>query len=138
MKDLEVARVRLKKGNLSLVIVKDGKIIFETKSSGLMGFLQAINLVDEELAESSVADKVMGRAAALLSVYSHVSAVFAITISEEGTKVLEDNNVPYQFENCVPKILNSKGCGVCPFEKLTTPITNPAEAYLKLKSLIKT
>jgi hypothetical protein len=138
MKDLEIARIRLKEGNLSLVIAKNGKIIFETRSHGLRGFLQAINLLDKELAESSVADRIMGRAAALLSVYSNVSAVFAVTISKEGIKVLEDNNIPYQFESCVPKILNSKGDDMCPFEKLTITLTNPAKAYSKLKSLIKT
>ena len=136
--DLEIARNRLKEENLSLVIVKDGKIIFETKSSGLRGFLQAIELFNKRLTESSLADRVMGRAAALLSVYSGVSAVFAVTISEEGIKVLEDNNILYQFENCVPKILNSRGNDMCPFEKLTISITGPAEAYSKLKSLIKT
>lgn len=138
MKDLEIARTRLKEGNLSLVVVKHGKIIFETESSGLKGFLQVIELLGRELVESSVADKIMGRAAALLSVFSCVSAVFAVTISEEGIKVLEDNNIPYQFERCVPSILNSKGNGTCPFEKLTMTFANPAEAYAKLKSLIKT
>jgi len=138
MKDLEIAGIRLKEGNLSFVVVKDGKIIFETKSSGLRSFLQAIELLNKELAESSVADKIMGRAAALLSVYSRVSAVFAVTISKEGINVLEENNIPYQFERRVPNILNSKRDDMCPFEKLTITTTNPAEAYLKLKSLIKT
>jgi len=138
MKDLEIAKVRLSERNLSLVIVKDNKIIFETRSPGLGGFLQAIELLDKELAESSVADKIMGRAAALLSVYSCVSAVFSVTISEEAIKVLEDNGILYQFENRVLKILNFKGDDMCPFEKLTMTLTNPAEAYSKLKSLIKT
>lgn len=138
MKDIEIARIRLKEENLSLVIVKKDKIIFETKSSGIGGFLKAIKLLNKELAESSVADKIVGRAAALLSVYSHVSAVFAVTISEEGIKVFEDNNIPYQFENCVASILNSRGNDVCPFEKLTITLTDPVEAYLKLKSLIGT
>lgn len=138
MKDLEIAENRLKKGNLSLVIVKGGKVIFETKSSGLRGFLQAIELLNNELVESSVADRVLGRAAALLSVCSRVSAVFALIISEEGIKVFEDHNINYKFENCVPKILNSTGDDMCPFEKLTMTLTNPEEAYSKLKSLIKT
>jgi len=138
MKDLEISKARLNQRNFSLVIVKDRKILFETVSSGLWGLLQAIELLDKELAESSVADKVMGRAAALLLVYSCVSAVFAVTISEEGIKVLKDNGILYQFENRVPHILNSEGDDMCPFEKLTITLTNPAETYSRLKSLIKT
>jgi len=137
MRDLEIARRKLKDANLSLVIVKNSKTIFETKSSGIRGFLQAIDSLNKELAESSVADKIMGRAAALLSACSHVYAVFAVVISEEGIKVLEDNDIPYQFERCVPKILNSKGNDVCPLERLTLTITTPVEAYSKLKSLTK-
>jgi len=137
MKDLEIARNRLKDKNLSLVIVKDRKIVFETNSPGLTGFLQAINLCDKKLAASSVADKIMGRAAALLSVYSRFSAVFAVTISKEGIKVLRDNNIPCQFENYVPNVLNFKWDAMCPFEKLTLTITSPNEAYQKLKSIIK-
>lgn len=136
MRDLEIARKRLKEGNLSLVIAKNEKIIFETKASGLSGFLQAIKLLDKELPNSSIADRVVGRAVALLLAYSHVSAVFAVTISEEGIKVLKDNSIAYYFENCVQKILNSEGCDICPFEKLTLHLA-PAEAYSKLESLIK-
>lgn len=138
MKDLQVARNRLKEGNLSLVVVKGGKVIFETRFSGLRGFLQAINRLNKDLVDSSVADKIMGRAAALLSVYSRVSTMFAVTVSEEGIKVLESNKIPYQFEKCVPKILNSEGNDTCPFEKLTMTFMSPAEAYSKLKSMIKT
>jgi hypothetical protein len=136
MKDLEIAKRRLKEGDLSFVVVKNGKIIFETNLSGLRGFLQAIKSLDKELTDSSIADRVIGRAAALLSAYSHVSAVFAVTISEEGIKVLKDNNIAYYFENYVQKILNSEKCDMCPFEKLTMHLT-PAETYSKLSSLIK-
>ncbi|NIW16927.1 DUF1893 domain-containing protein, partial [candidate division KSB1 bacterium] len=59
----------------------------------------------KELIGSSVADKIVGRAAAMLCVYSKAASVFAVTISEEGTKVLEDNKVFYRFENRVPNIL---------------------------------
>jgi len=47
MHDLELARLRLKAKKLSLV-VKNGKVIFEAKSHGVKGFLEAIELVDRE------------------------------------------------------------------------------------------
>ena len=118
MQDLERARLRLKKKNLSLVIVKNGRIVFETESHGIKGFLEAIELLGKELAESSVADRVVGRAVAFLCVYFQISAVFAVMISVEGVRVLEDNDVFYRFEKCVPNILNQKRNGICPFEKL--------------------
>ena len=32
MQDLKLAKLRLKEGNLTLVIVKEGRVIFETES----------------------------------------------------------------------------------------------------------
>jgi len=133
MQDLKLAKLRLKDGDLTLVIVKEGKVIFETKSRGVGDFLQAIEKLGKRLASSSVADKIVGAAAAMLCAYSEVSSVFAVTISEEGIKVLEDNGIFYQFENRVPNILNYDGTGVCPFEKLAVGSRDPKEAYVKLK-----
>ena len=133
-RDLELAKSRLKDRDLTLVVVKDGKAIFETRSQGVGGFLQAIEKLGKRLVTSSVADKIVGAAAAMLCVYSEVSSVFAATISEEGIKVLENNQIIYQFENEVPNILNHDKTDVCPFEKLVIGSRDPKEAYTKLKS----
>ncbi len=82
-----------------------------------------------------MADRIVGRAAAMLCAYSKVASVFAVTISEEGIKVLQDNKVFCRFENRVPNILNYEGTDICPFEKLVIGFTKPEEAYKKLKSL---
>lgn len=133
-RDLELAKSRLKDRDLTLVIVKEDKVIFETGSQGVGGFLQAIEKLGKRLFASSVADKIVGAAAAMLCVYSEVSSVFAATISEEGIKVLENNQIIYQFENEVPNILNHDKTDVCPFEKLVIGSREPKEAYTKLKS----
>ena len=133
-RDLELAKSRLKDRNLTLVIVKEGKVIFETKVQGVGGFLQAIENLGKRLVSSSVADKIVGAAVAMLCVYSEVSSMFAVTISEEGIKVLENSNIFYQFENEVPNILNHDKTDICPFEKLVIGSRDPKEAYTKLKS----
>jgi len=135
MQDLKLAKLRLKERDLTLVIVKGGKVIFETESQGVSGFLQAIEKFGKGLFASSVADKIVGAAAAMLCAYSGVASVFAVTISEEGIKVLEDNGIFfYKFENRVANILNYDRTDVCPFEKLAVGSKDPKEAYAKLKS----
>ncbi|MEA2090245.1 MAG: DUF1893 domain-containing protein [Thermoproteota archaeon] len=134
MQDLEIAKTKLKEREFTLVFVKQGKILFETKSPSMSGFLQAIERLGERLTESSVADKVVGRAAALLCVYSRIAAVFAMVMSRDGREVLEKYNVRYQFEKLVPNILDTQRAGICPFEKFASTIVNPGQAYQKLKS----
>lgn len=88
MRDLAFARLRLKEG-FTLVIVKGGMVIFETRSHGIAGFLQAIEKLDNKLVKSSLADKIVGIAASLLCAYSKVGEVFAITISKGGSMFLK-------------------------------------------------
>lgn len=132
--DLNIAKQRLKQQNLALVIAKKGKVVFETNSHGIGGLLKAIEELDKEMKGSSVADKIVGKAAALLCVYAGVVAVFAVTASEKGIRALRDNNVLCLFENKVPYILNYKRNDICPFEKLVIDISDSKEAYEKLKS----
>lgn len=133
--DLELAKLKLIKEDLSLVIVKKGKVIFETKKQGISGFLQAIEKLDKNLVAASAADKIVGVAAAMLCVYAGVVSVFALTISEGGMRVLEDNNIACMFEKKVSNILNRDKNDVCPFEKLAMASGSSDEAYVKLKSL---
>ena len=132
--DLELAKLKLMEEDLSLVIVKRGEVIFETKKQGISGFLQAIEKLDKNLVAASAADKIVGVAAAMLSVYAGVVSVFALTISEEGIRVLEDTNIAYLFEKKVSNILNHEKNDVCPFEKLAMDSGSSDEAYVKLKS----
>ncbi|MCW4014916.1 MAG: DUF1893 domain-containing protein, partial [Candidatus Bathyarchaeota archaeon] len=132
--DLELAKLKLIEDKLSLVIVKNGNVVFETKKQGVSGFLHAIDYLSPDLVEASVADKIIGVAAAMLCVYSKVSSVFALTISEQGIKVLSGNNIVCQFEKKVSNIMNRDKTGVCPFEKLAIASGNSKDAYVKLKA----
>jgi hypothetical protein len=134
-KDLDIAQFRLNNEDLSLVIVKNEKVIFETKKPGINGLLQAIETLDKNLVKSSVADKIVGVAAAMLCVYTGVSSVFAMTISGPGIKVLKDNKIAYLFENKVSNIMDRSKTDVCPFEKQAITSINSEEAYVKLKTL---
>jgi len=133
MRDLDIAKGMLKKNNNTLVIVKNGRVVFETGSIGIRGFLTAIEKIGKELKGSAVADKIVGEAAAQLCAYSNVIEVFAVTLSQCGESVLEKNSIRYEYENLVPHILNRTKTDLCPFEKLVIGCNNPKEAYEKLK-----
>ena len=132
--DLTFAKLKLTEEDLSLVIVKNGEVVFETKKQGVTGFLEAIEKLNQDLVGASIADKIVGVAAAMLCVYSGVSFVFALTISEGGLRVLENNNIVCLFEKKVSNILNRSKNDVCPFEKVAMDSGSSEEAYVKLKS----
>ena len=137
MRDLDVAKQTLVRENLSLVIVKNGKIIFKSNLHGIIGLLQAIDNLGKQLNSASIADKIVGKAAALLMVYSHVSSVYATLMSNDGLMVLRKNNVEVEYDGLTPRIMNRRGDDICPFEKISLTTRSPEEAYVKLKNYAK-
>jgi hypothetical protein len=132
--DLDVAKNRLIQKNLSLVIVKNCKVLYETESHGIGDLLKAINQIQNQMKGASVADRVVGRAAALLFVFSGVKAVFAVTASDGGIDVLKESSVFCEYENRVTGVLDLKRTDVCPFEKLVAKLSSPEKAYETLKA----
>jgi hypothetical protein len=133
MQDIEVAKEILSNKGVTLVIVKEGRILFKSDSSGIRGLLQAIEKLKKEMCGSSVADRVVGRAAALLLAYSHVNEVYASVLSREGLKVLEENHTKVEYLNLVQTVLDRTGKNICPFEKFSSEIKSLDKAYEQLK-----
>jgi len=133
MQDLEIAKNLLKNKNNTLVIVKKARVLFETSSPRIRGLLTAVEELGEAMRGSSVADKIVGEAAAQLCAYSRAAEVFAVTLSECGKDLLERHNINYEYENMVPHILNATKTDLCPFEKVVAGSRNPEEAYERLR-----
>lgn len=136
--DLEIAKKMLREEGFSLIIVKSGTVIHATREYGVIGLANAIEKHGTGLIGSSVADKVVGRAAAMLCRYAEVSEVYAEVISEQGLKTLKDGGIRFEYKELVPKILNRVRSELCPFEKLVADCSKEEECYEKIKNYLKT
>src|SRR5512139_2964726 len=116
MKDIEIAMERLHKEKLAIAVVKNGMTLFETRSRRISGFLDAIDRLDGQLEDSSIADRVAGKAVALLCVYVKAKAVYADVLSKQAKTVLDEHGVKCNWKELVENILNSNMSGLCPFE----------------------
>jgi hypothetical protein len=134
MQDLKMARDRIHDEGLRLSIVKDGHLIYESASRGVFGFLNAIESKGTALERASVADRVAGKAIALLCAYVKVKAVYAMILSKKAEAVLEHHFIHYEVDEVVDRILVNDWVTLCPFEKLVFGISNPKVAYEKLKA----
>jgi hypothetical protein len=134
MKDLETAKRGLSERHLTLSVVKDGHVIFESKTHGVSGFMEAVEEFKDGLDGASFADRVVGKAIALLCVYVNAGAVYAATISKAAKALLEENSVYLEWDGLVENILGADKSKTCPFEQLVDRITDPSDAYRKLKS----
>lgn len=133
--DLTLAKEALLKGGVSLVVAKNGILLFKSKSHGISDLLAMIDELGSLTDGASLADSIVGRAAALLCVYSKIVAIYGETMSEGGASILNGNGVRYQFGKLVPKILNRKKDAICPFDKAVAGIQDATLALERLKSV---
>lgn len=135
MTDLEKAKSLLSQKILTLSIVKNNEIIYETRSHGIYGFLEATEKLGFKLEGASIADRIVGKAIALLCVYMKVKAVYAEVLSKKAKAAFEVNMVYHEWKDLVGNILNVDKTGICPYEKMAAKIVNPKDSLKQLKAL---
>ena len=121
MTDLELAKRNL--AGHTICLCKDGKLLTSDKRgiSPMMDFIEE----GRDVAGYSVADKIVGKAAAFLFVLARVREVYAEVLSAEGKRVLDENGIPCSFSALTDKIINRKGDGMCPMETLVQEENEP-------------
>lgn len=137
MRDLEIAKQQLIREHLTLVIVKNGQVLFHTDSHRISGFIGAIDKFGAELKGASVADRVAGKALALLCVYAGIREVYAEVLSKKAKAVFEANQIPFECTDMVENVLDTNKVGMCPFEKAAADISDPKDAYGAFKALLE-
>jgi hypothetical protein len=127
--DIDYAKKELLKGK-AFVVVKSGKVIAESDEKGVFPLFSAVTKLNLE--NASLADKIVGKAVAFLSVYSGIASVYAVVASESAVGVLTNYSIGIEAETVVPMIMNRTGDDQCPIEKLVDCCT-PEKAYTVLK-----
>jgi hypothetical protein len=125
----------LERRRLSVLVYRDGEIIYSSSERGVIPLLRAIDLIGlEGLRGSIVADKVIGKAAALLIIYFEASEAHAALISSQAKELFLKRGLKHSYIREAPHILNRDGSDICPFERLVMDVTEPEEAYRRIKA----
>lgn len=125
----------LARTGLSLMIHLDGEVVFTSGGHGIMPLLEAVDVIGRDsLRGSIVVDKIVGRAAALLTLYIGALEVHAGLISAGAKELLMRRGLRHYFGRESPIITGWGGSGVCPFEGLVADIDDPEEAYRRIRA----
>ena len=136
MSDLEIAKKILREETLSLVIVREGKILVKSREKGVVGLSSALDKIPDELAGASVADTVVGKAAAILCIHGKVKELHAGMMSQKAIEILDSSSLEYEFEWSVPFILNRDQSGPCIFEALVEDCDDIPECAELIKNKV--
>ena len=131
MLPLEQAKSLLLTSASTIAVVSNGEV-FTSQERGVKPLLFLLKEKKEFLKDASVADKVIGKAAALLMVLGEIKEVHTLIISEPAIKVFENQKIKYFYDKKVERIVNRTGDGLCPMETLCIDIDDPQEALTKI------
>lgn len=133
--DLVLAKKALLGSNLTLVVAKNGKLLYKSRSHGVTDLLIMIDALGSRAEGASLADSIIGRAAAMLCIYSKIVGVYGTTLSEGAVTILKAAGVRHEYGTLVPKILNRKKNDICPFDRAVSGIEDPRVALERLRSV---
>ncbi|MBC8591326.1 ECF transporter S component [Wansuia hejianensis] len=126
MKDIELAKELLEKNDYTLVAVKEGEVIFSSKEKGIKPMYDVATRMRDKIKDASIADRVIGRGAALLCSDLGIKELYGKLMSKAGVEILEDNNILYSYKELCNYIKNRDGSDFCPIEKLSIDVHESA------------
>ena len=134
MTDLELAKGQLMKDECTCVLRKGDSVYF----SQARGVKPLLGLLDsgEDYTGYSAADKVVGKAAAMLYALLGVSKVHAFVISEKALEVLAGNGIVVTYDTLVDRIHNRTNTGFCPMEEAVWEIEDLQEGLLAVREKV--
>lgn len=130
--DIERAKELLKTTAVTCALCC-GETTYLSEKAGIAPMLDFL-AEGTELRGFSAADKIVGKAAAMLFIRAGVRAVFGEVMSRTALALLEKHGVEAIFDTLTDRIINRNGNGSCPMEIVVDNIENPMEAERALRN----
>lgn len=121
-------------GAVTCVAVHGDIILTSQKTSiqPMMGWLSE----QRNLHSFQIADKIVGKAAAMLFVKAGISSVYAEVLSFPAKEYLEAHGIPVTCRTLTERIINRTGTGICPMEAAVLDIDDAEEGYRALQETL--
>lgn len=114
--------------SLCFAVLSDGSE-YSSKKRGIAPLLLPIKDNRRFFDGAYVADKVIGKAAAELLIYSGAKYVYAKTISRLAAEVFDSHGVEYDYSTLTDRIINRNGDGPCPMEQAVAQSKSLDESF---------
>ena len=118
---------------LTLVVKSAGGSIHRYTQRGVKDLLALVTTTPEVLHDALIADKAVGKAAAACMVVGGASRVHADVMSQPALGLLQAHGIKAEYGQLVDHIINRKGDGWCPMERLSRDEDDPAAIIQKIQ-----
>jgi hypothetical protein len=103
----------------SLQVYEGSKLIFVSNKDRLLPLMEYIGSFSPFHQQVTIFDKIVGNAAALLSVKANCREVYSPLGSQLAIRTLDKYGIIYHFTEIVPYVKQPDGVNMCPMEKLS-------------------
>ena len=134
MNGLDRALSLLREGSYTCILCR-GELLLTSQKRGILPLLELWE--ETKLKDASVADRIIGKAAALLLILGGAKAAYGEVMSENAYRLLTEAGLEVQYGSLVPYIVNRKEDGMCPMEQAVAGLSDPKEAPAALYAALK-
>ena len=134
MNKIDIAKNSLKENKYTCVLFNGKKQIVSFKT-GIKPLLY-LTQKGTNLSGYVLADKIVGKAVALLALNLGIIEIFAETLSVSAKEILIKHNIAVSYETLTEKIINRQGTDICPMEKTVLNTFDPKQAFILLKNKV--
>ena len=125
---------KLVETGMNLLVFSGEEVVYSSDKKGITPLIEAIEVIGGEgLGDIITADRIVGKAAALLNVYLGAREVHAMLISAGAKGLLLERGVLFEFREETDAIKMKDGVIFCPFERMVQDVSDPVEAYSLIK-----
>lgn len=122
--NLNRAKRLLEEGAALAVVNGGGELTFNER-----GIKTLLSLQNGALTDAAVADKVVGKAAAMMMVRGGAIEVYAQIISRPALEVFKVHDKICLYGEVVPNVINRNKTGICPMEQAVLGVDDIDKAY---------
>lgn len=134
---MERLRTRLEAPDVRGVAESAEGEVCEFRRKGVIDLYELVTDRPHFLHRGKIADRVIGKGAALLLTRAGVAEVFACVISQPALEVLTTHGITVTYITLQPHIINRRGDGICPVEAMTYDTDSPDIAYDRIGAFLK-
>lgn len=136
MGDIEYVKTLLSDGGYTCVL-SDGEKTLTSRERGVKPLIAYIES-GEDFRGFVAADKVVGKAAAMLYSLMGVKRLHAQVMTEQASAVCRRHGIEPSFDVITDKIINRRGDGICPMEQVVADVDEPQTALQAIIAKLKT
>ncbi|MBQ2423791.1 MAG: DUF1893 domain-containing protein [Alistipes sp.] len=134
---MEELIVRLHSSKCSCVIATS-ETVRVCYQRGIKDLYEIYTTEPKTLSGATVADKVVGRAAAAIMILGGVKSVYADIISALALDLFAKSSVKVSYGQVVPHIINRAKSGLCPLESATKDVDSLDKIFDIIDNFVRT